>query len=207
MHRMTEPASRRWGDDRALLDDDEARGLLLEAAARCITRRGNAQVRMAEVADEAGVVRSTVYRYFATRDELLLGLLLRRTEVALADFVDGLVAPADAASTIPELILGPISRVDGNPLNEALFATESTSVTSAVQAGAEPVVDVLMRHFGPLLQDWLADGQLRPDLDLRVTVHWMNSVSHYLLAPPWRQQPQAAKREFVEQYVVRALLA
>lgn len=204
---MAQPASRRWGDDRALLDDDEARRLLLEAAARCITRRGNSQIRMAEVADEAGVVRSTVYRYFATRDELLLGLLLLRTDVAMAEFVRGLGRPGDAARTIPELILGPISRVDGDPLNEALFATESTAVNSAVQAGAEPVVDVLMRHFGPLLQGWQADGQLRPDLDLRITVHWMNSVSHFLLAPPWRPRPPAEKRRFVEQYVVSALLA
>ena len=204
---MAQPPSRRWGDDRALLDDDEARRLLLEAAARCITRRGNSQIRMAEVADEAGVVRSTVYRYFATRDELLLGLLLLRTDVAMAEFVRGLGQPHDAAQTIPDLILGPISRVDGNPLNEALFATESTAVTSAVQAGAEPVVDVLMRHFGPLLQNWQDDGQLQPDLDLRITVHWMNFMSHFLLAPPWRHQSSAAKRRFVEQYVVRALLA
>ncbi len=204
---MSQPAGRRWGDDRALLDDGEARRLLLEAAARCITRRGNAQIRMAEVADEAGVVRSTVYRYFASRDELLLGLLLMRTDAAMADFVLGLPQPEDAAASILDLILGPISRVDGNPLNEALFANESTAVVSAVQAGAEPVVDVLMRHFGPLLQAWQADGQLVADLDLRVTVHWMNSVSHFLLAPPWRHRPLPDKRLFVERYVVRALLA
>lgn len=204
---MAQSASRRWGDDSALLDDDEARRRLLEAAARCIARRGNTQFRMAEVADEAGVVRSTVYRYFATRDELLLGLLLVRTDTALAAFVRSLEDPHDAARTIPDLILGPIARVEGNPLNEALFATESTAVASAVQAGVEPVVDVLMRHFGPLLQAWQADGQLRADLDLREAVHWLNATSHFLLAPPWRQRTAAAKARFVEQYVVRALLS
>jgi TetR/AcrR family transcriptional regulator len=203
---MAQPASRRWGDDRALIDDDEARRLLLDAATRCIARRGNTQFRMAEVADEAGVVRSTVYRYFASRDELLLGLLLVRTDAALATFVRGLGHPQDAARSIPDLILGPLASVDGNPLNEALFATESTAVNSAIRAGAEPVVDVLMRHYGPLLRDWQADGQLRADLDLRETVHWMNAISHFLLAPPWRQRPTAAKRTFVEQYLVRALL-
>lgn len=203
---MAQPASRRWGDDRALLDDDEARRLLLDAAARCIARRGNTQFRMAEVADEAGVVRSTVYRYFASRDELLLGLLLVRTDAALATFVRGLDNPQDAAQSIPDLILGPLASVDGNPLNEALFATESTAVNSAIQAGAEPVVDVLMRHYGPLLRDWQAAGQLQPDLNLRETVHWMNAISHFLLAPPWRQRSTVAKRAFVEQYLVRALL-
>jgi TetR/AcrR family transcriptional regulator len=204
---MALPVSRRWGDDRALLDDDDARRRLLDAAARCIARRGNTQVRMGEVADEAGVVRSTVYRYFASRDELLLGLLLVRTDTALGTFVGGLASPRDAARSIADLILGPIASVDGDPLNEALFATESTAVISAVQAGSEPVVDLLMRHFGPLLQEWQADGQLRSDLDLREAVHWMNAVSHFLLAPPWRQRSAAAKSRFVEQYVLRALLA
>ena len=40
--------SRRWGDDRAILDDDEARARLLDAAARCIVRRGDTAIRMAE---------------------------------------------------------------------------------------------------------------------------------------------------------------
>ncbi|CAN5698149.1 hypothetical protein BH09ACT7_BH09ACT7_01270 [soil metagenome] len=162
---------------------------------------------MAEVADEAGVVRSTVYRYFGSRDELLLGLLLARTDAALATFVRGLDHPEDAAQSIPDLILGPIARVDGDPLNEALFATESTAVTSAIQSGAEPVIDVLIRHYGPLLQSWQADGQLQPDLNLRETVHWMNAISHFLLAPPWRHRTTAAKRHFVEQYLVRAVLS
>jgi hypothetical protein len=42
--------SRWWGDDRAILDDDEARRRLIEAASRCIVRRGNTQIRMNEVA-------------------------------------------------------------------------------------------------------------------------------------------------------------
>jgi AcrR family transcriptional regulator len=66
-----------------LLDEHEARRRLLEATSRCIVRRGNAQIRMAEVADEAGVARSTVYRYFRTRDDLILDLLLSRMDSAL----------------------------------------------------------------------------------------------------------------------------
>ena len=74
--------SRRWGDDRAILDDEEARRRILDAAGRCIVRRGNTQFRMGEVSDEAGVSRSTVYRYFPGRDDVLLGLMLMRVDTA-----------------------------------------------------------------------------------------------------------------------------
>src|ERR1700742_1232453 len=93
--------SRRWGDDRAILDDEEARRRILDAAGRCILRRGNTQFRMGEVADEAEVSRSTVYRYFPGRDEVLLGLMLMRVDNALGELVRSLPAPADPARSVP----------------------------------------------------------------------------------------------------------
>ncbi|MBJ7337170.1 MAG: TetR/AcrR family transcriptional regulator [Mycolicibacterium sp.] len=201
-----ESVGRRWGDERALFDDDQARRRLLEAASRCIARHGDTQVRMAEVADEAGVVRSTVYRYFATRDELLLGLLLSRTDAAMDTVVRSLEHPWDAKLSIPDLILKPISLVGGNALNEALFASESTALASALQSGSEAVIDVLLSHFGPLLERWQTDGQLHSDLDLRETVRWMQSAWLFLLSPAWRLRSAADKQRFAEHYLVRALV-
>jgi TetR/AcrR family transcriptional regulator len=198
--------SRRWGGERALLDDSEARHLLLEAASRCIVRRGNTQIRMAEVAEEAGVVRSTVYRYFSSRDELLLALLLLRIDSALADHVGSLPNPGDAARSIPDLMMGPVESVVGNPLNEALMSSESTAVTTALEIGSEQIVDVIVRHYGPLFDRWQADGQLHGDLDPRETARWLHTAALFLVAPAWRHRPAAAKRRFVEQYLLRALV-
>lgn len=127
--------SRWWGDDRAILDDEEARRRLLEAAGRCIVRRGNAQIRMAEVADEAGVSRSTLYRYFPNRDEVLLGLMLARVDTALGELVASLRHPDDPVRSLPEMVLARVESVAGNALNEALFAAESTAVPAALQLG------------------------------------------------------------------------
>ena len=154
--------SRRWGDDRAILDDEEARRRILDAAGRCIVRRGNTQFRMGEVADEAGVSRSTVYRYFPGRDDVLLGLMLTRVDNALGDLVRSLPAPDDPVRSVPEMVLARVESVDGNPLNEALFAAESTAVATALEKGSEPIVELLLRHYGPLLNHWsLMDGGLR----------------------------------------------
>jgi AcrR family transcriptional regulator len=198
--------SRRWGDERAILDDEEARRRLLEAAGRCIVRRGNAQIRMAEVADEAGVSRSTVYRYFPNRDEVLLGLILARVDTALGELVRSLRDPDDPARSLPEMVLARVESVAGNPLNEALFAAESTAVPTALEVGAQPVVDVLLRHYGPLLQRWQDAGRLYPDLDHRSVVQWLSSTTLFLLAPSWRHRPPAEKRRFLEQFLVRALM-
>lgn len=198
--------SRRWGDDRAILDDEEARSRILAAAGRCIVRRGNTQFRMGEVADEAGVSRSTVYRYFPARDDVLLGLMLTRVDSALSDLVRSLPAPDDPVRSVPEMVLARVESVDGNALNEALFATESTAVASALEKGSEPIVELLLRHYGPLLDRWKAAGLLYPDVDFRSIVQWLHTTTLFLLAPSWRYRPAADKREFVEQFVVRALV-
>ena len=150
--------SRRWGDDRAILDDEEARRRILDAAGRCIVRRGNTQFRMGEVADEAGVSRSTVYRYFPGRDDVLLGLMLMRVDNALGDLVRSLPAPDDPVRSVPEMVLARVESVDGNPLNEALFAAESTAVATALEKGSEPFVELLLRHYEPLAESVEAGG-------------------------------------------------
>ena len=198
--------SRWWGDDRAILDDEEARRRLLDAAGRCIVRRGNAQIRMPEVADEAGVSRSTVYRYFSNRDEVLLGLMLARVDTALGDLVGSLRHPDDPIRSLPEMVLARVESVDGNPLNEALFAAESTAVPAALEMGSEPIVDVLLAHYEPLLQRWQRAGRLYADLDPRSIVEWIHTTTLFLLAPSWRHRSAADKRKFVEQFLVRALV-
>ncbi|MBV8790402.1 MAG: TetR/AcrR family transcriptional regulator [Mycobacterium sp.] len=197
--------SRRWGDDRAILDDEEARRRILDAAGRCIVRRGNTQFRVGEVADEAGVSRSTVYRYFPGRDDVLLGLILMRVDNALGELVRSLRTPDDPARSVPEMVLARVESVDGDPLNEALFA-ESTSVASVLEKGSEPIVELQLRHYGPLLDRWKTAGRLHADLDPRSVVQWLQSTTLFLLAPSWRYRAVADKRQFVEQFVVRALV-
>ncbi|MEY8018696.1 TetR/AcrR family transcriptional regulator [Mycobacterium servetii] len=198
--------SRWWGDDRAILDDEEARRRILDAAGRCIVRRGNTQFRMGEVADEAGVSRSTVYRYFPGRDDVLLGMLLMRVDGALGELVRSLPEMEDPVRSLPEMVLSRVESVAGNPLNEALFAAESTAVSTALEKGSEPLVELLLRHYGPLLERWKAAGRLYDDLDPRAVVQWLHTTTLFLLAPAWRHRPVADKRRFVEQFVVRALV-
>jgi TetR/AcrR family transcriptional regulator len=198
--------SRRWGDDRAILDDEEARRRILDAAGRCIVRRGNTQFRMGEVADEAEVSRSTVYRYFPGRDEVLLGLMLMRVDHALGELVRSLPAPDDPVRSVPQMILARVESVEGNPLNEALFAAESTAVAAALEKGSQPIVELLLRHYEPLLDRWKLAGRLYQDLDARSVVQWLHTTTLFLLAPSWRYRSAADKREFVEQFVVRALV-
>lgn len=180
---------------------------ILAAAGRCIVARGDTQIRMGEVAAEAGVVRSTLYRYFPTRDELLLGLVLARIDTALARLVDGLRFPDDPVRCLPRMVLEPVGSVDGSPLNVAMFAGESTALTAALELGSERIVDVILRHYDPLFARWQESGAMYPDLDRREVARWTHTVALLLLSTAWRGRSAAAKRRFVDQFVVRTVVS
>ena len=105
------------------------------------------------------------------------------------------------------MVLLPVADVDdGDPLNDALYASESAALAPLLESGAEAVTDVLAAYLGPLFKQWKADGQIYPDLQLRDTAQWLSATSSFLLTPQWRQRSAAAKRRFVDRYVIRALV-
>lgn len=169
--------------------------------------RGDTRIRMAEVADAAGVARSTVYRYYDSREELLLGLLLRRIDNAFTTWIGALRRPDDAASSIRALILQPAGSVDsGDPVNLALYSSDVAATAPILEAGADAVGDLVVGHLKPLFQRWKDSGQIHPDLDVRETADWMSATTSFLLTAKWRHRPAAAKKRFVDRYVIRALV-
>jgi TetR/AcrR family transcriptional regulator len=109
--------------------------------------------------------------------------MLARIDTALGDLVRSLRHPDDPVRSLPELVLARVDSVEGDALNEALFAAESTAVATALEMGSRPIVEVLLRHYGPLLRQWKLAGRLYDDLDPSSTVQWLHTTTLFLLAP------------------------
>jgi AcrR family transcriptional regulator len=82
-------------------DKQERHQAILDAAERLLARGPLRLANMAEVADEAGLAKGTVYLYFPSKDELLVAVHERHVD----DFFRALIALLDRSEpvTIPEV--------------------------------------------------------------------------------------------------------
>ena len=131
---------------------DRTRASILDAAARVLGRRPDAA--MADIADQAGIGRATLYRHFPTREALLHGL----ADTGTRELADGIAAanlddlPADRAI----LRLTGVFLRTGAKYAAVISHVEENPDPAAKQRVIQPVRDVIARG--------VRDGVLRADL-------------------------------------------
>ena len=125
---------------------EAARERLLDAAARCIARDGLTATGIASVADEAGVSRPTVYRYFEDRDALVEAALHRAGMAQLAAMKAHLARFPTAEAQAVEAVLFALREISGDPVLRQVWKA--------------PLVEaeVVRRFSGPLALSLCADA-------------------------------------------------
>jgi TetR/AcrR family transcriptional repressor of mexCD-oprJ operon len=129
------------------------RTAILDAAARLLSCRPDAAI--AEIADEAGVGRATLYRHFPTRESLQQGV----AEVGIAEIVDAFEAagldelPADRA----------IARITAVVMrNGAKYAAVISQTSAELCDPAD--LDRATKPLREVVDRGIRDGVLRDDL-------------------------------------------
>jgi AcrR family transcriptional regulator len=111
---------------------DFRRDQVIDVARRLFGERGTTDVSMDEIAAEAGVARSTVYVYFANRDELLCACLKRMLDQLLERIAEDWDRDTEPRARLRILIEGMFERLDDNPafFRLALIGQGSVAVGS-----------------------------------------------------------------------------
>ncbi len=148
---------------------DFRRDQIMDTARRLFGERGTTDVSVDEIAAAAGVARSTVYVYFANRDELLRACVQSMYD-RMTDTI-ALVVAGDAppAERLRALILGLLERIDESPAFFRLaMATQATAdaAGSAAVGGALMMIGLdMIRVLEELVIAGSREGDFRADLD------------------------------------------
>lgn len=197
----------RWGTD-APFDTDAARERLINAAEACFLRYGVMKTTVEDVAAFANVSRATVYRYFAGRDELILGVLLRDGGRFLEVLGHQLDAAQDLETAIVDGVLHTLAAVERDENLALLFAPEAAGLTTSIAGASDALFEMTALFLRPHFEKGLADGTLRIGLDLDDAAEWtLRSILTLITVDGPRKRTEAQLRSFLQTYLVPALIA
>ncbi len=197
----------RWGTE-APFDTDAARERLIDAAEACFLRYGVMKTTIEDVAAFANVSRATVYRYFAGRDELILGVLLRDGGRFLETLGHRLDAAQDLETAIVDGVVHTLAAVQQDENLALLFAPESAGLTTSIAGASDALFGMTALFLRPYFEKGLADGTLRVGLDLDDAAEWtLRAILTLITVDGPRRRTDGQLRRFLQTYLVPALIA
>lgn len=154
---------------RQYLAADERRSALLDAAGQLLERGGLDAVTMVAVADEAGISRTLVYKFFPDLEQLLTAYFDDRTKRYFA-MMDERGPDGDRSYDGARLGLG---RVD------LLSTADLRAIEALVGSGTHPVLRRVREHYRQLLmQRWQPVIDMADDPEVLKATIWV-------LVPPF----------------------
>lgn len=176
------------GRDRPLrVDAARNRARILEAT-RVLVARDGADVAVADVAREAGVAVGTLYRHFATREDLVVAAVEART-ADLTERLEAASAAARAGEDPAELLLGLVREIAEGAAEDRALKAAATAMRSVPATGE--AAERGLAAVGGLLAAAQDAGGVRRD----VTVQ---DLLVLLAAVPGRDVDPTARSRFVD---------
>lgn len=113
---------------------------ILDAAFQAVATFGLSRLTVDDVARMAGLSRQTVYRYFDSKDDLVVALVAREEEAFLEGVREAHARHADLEEAMREAVLFCLHTLREHPLLDRLLASEPEVLLPYLTTRAGPVV-------------------------------------------------------------------
>lgn len=164
---------------------------ILDRAADLFVRRGYANTRIQDIADELGMGRSSLYHYFRSKDEVLIALAeqvattgVQRLEVLVKD------SSLTASARLRAAVLGNIrAKLDGGPRFRMLDRIESElpkELLTSFTRARRRVLDLTVQ----IIDEGIKSGEFRP-MDSKIAAFAVIGMANWTA---WWYSPNGGKR-------------
>ncbi|MGI9016702.1 MAG: TetR/AcrR family transcriptional regulator [Euzebya sp.] len=162
---------------------DEVSEALLAAGREMIQSFGIRRLRMDDVARAAGYGRATLYRRFATRDDLVWAVVTREIHTTLLEISVQIRSISDLRERIVEAFAVTLERVRANPLLQRLLHIEADLLLPHLTTRGDEWLTLGRNLIIEMLKEGRSRGELRP-IDIEVTAELMVRVAHSMTLTP-----------------------
>ncbi|BBW99632.1 hypothetical protein MMOR_05690 [Mycolicibacterium moriokaense] len=188
------------------IDDPVLLERVVAAARRCFARFGVDRTTMQDIAKEAGIGRTGVYRLGLTRPEITEAAIVSR----LRELGETIRPIADRDAPFAELLLDTsIATVDAarsDPeLHHLLDTTATVSLHRLITGHESAMHTIVLDVLAPMLARGRAEGEIRPEVSDDRVVEWLRGV--YLMLILREDLDADAERALVTDFVLPSLMA
>ncbi|MFD3813181.1 TetR/AcrR family transcriptional regulator [Rhodococcus sp. NPDC058639] len=194
---------RGWGG-RPPVDDAEATQRIVAAAVELIARSGT-EISIADVAQSLGVIRQTVYRYFASADALMRAAAIASVEGFLDRLADRVSGIGDPAEAMVDGVVFTLAEVRRTPhLGILLSSTYSDPHPEVIASGEARAFGMTMiRRFDV---DWESYGY--DDESLGELVEFvLRTMQSFFVSPGDPPRSDDELRRYLRRWMGTAILA
>ncbi len=160
---------------------DAMRRRLVDAAERLILDQGAASLRLDSVGDAVGLHRSSVYRYFDSKEDLLTAVVVKATLRLGAEVVESLGVSARADQFLVDGLAMAMARIASEPVHRSLMAPASEAMT---RVGARALTEGLRPLVEPMFVAAAERGVLRQGVTTDDALRWLLIVATGLFRAP-----------------------
>jgi len=193
-----------WGHHPAE-EADAARERIVDAAEAAMQRWGVARTRIDDIAAEAHCGRTTIYRYFGNRDNVIIEVVLRHGRRHLATLVDRLSTLPDNPNKIVEAVVLAVDIVRRDQHLSWAFRPEESP--SQIEGLADALHELATSTWLAFLRtDPTLKRALRPGVDPALAAEWILRIMlSYVSFPGRTGASRQAMRRQLRQLLVPAL--
>ncbi|MCX2980826.1 TetR/AcrR family transcriptional regulator [Halieaceae bacterium IMCC14734] len=157
---------------------------ILNAAHKCYLKDGISKTGMREVALAAGVARSTLYRYFPSRDDVLVAVIKQEMDAANRSIQSRLSRYSEPQDIIVEGLILALREIPRRPLLRAVFASDEDATARRIVWGSQLIVgfgeELMENVIGPALAVGLLKNEVKPE----IMIEWVYRVLLSFLTLP-----------------------
>ncbi len=156
-------------------------GRILDAAERIFLSRGFHRVSMDELARELAMSKKTLYAHFASKDELVAGIMRRRVQRSDAEFQAILAMEAGFDAKVRALMLG-MQRKLGE-VSPAFIEDLRRYTPEVFRIVEEYRAQAIPRYLGGLLEEGMRQGFVRSDVKPEMVVRILVASVQGIIRP------------------------
>jgi AcrR family transcriptional regulator len=178
----TTPTAPEWKARRENPEYAATRQRLVDAAEAIVRDDGAAAVRLDSVGESVGLSRSSVYRYFDSKEELLTAVTVQATLRVGREVIDELGANARPEQLLVEGLSLAMARIAIDPVHRSLMAPAASEAMTrtgdrALTEGIRPLIE-------PMFTAAAEQGSLRPGVTPDDALRWLRIVATGLFRAP-----------------------